>query len=402
MSNFTGVTFAQQKVLPSDDAIIRRHILSDGILFGCELSYSGSTLTMAAGQILACGRQFRHPSSQNWAVVDATSGYARLLLTMDLTKTSTKETFDQIEDSIEYASSADGFPDLEQSNVNVSGTRYQVVACVVSLGTGGITGIVSQLGPCEVAGGGGLNFSVVGSLTQPANPKENMIWVNTDTAVTSYIFSATEPAAPEEGMVWITIGTSSTVEFNALKKNGIQVYPISAKQYVSGAWVDVTAKSYQGGEWVDWIVKLFVPGMTPEITELGWKARSDQTAQAPTATVEANAITVKFGTSTGGRTGVVYFPEKKDLSSAKTITMQYTISVIPDGGDEGATGLFVWSEVGTGYYVANAVARAAISNTSGTLTVDVSGLSGEYYVGVGLRGSSAESRTLSISRIEIS
>ena len=46
MSNFTGVTFAKQKVSPSDDAVIRRAVLTDGILFGCELSYSGSTLTM--------------------------------------------------------------------------------------------------------------------------------------------------------------------------------------------------------------------------------------------------------------------------------------------------------------------------------------------------------------------
>ena len=62
MSNFTGVTFAKQKVLPSDDAIIRRAILSDGILYGCEFSYSGSTLTMGAGHLLICGRQARHPS----------------------------------------------------------------------------------------------------------------------------------------------------------------------------------------------------------------------------------------------------------------------------------------------------------------------------------------------------
>ena len=146
MSNFTGVTFAQQKVLPSDDAIIRRAILPDSILYGCDLSYSGSTLTMASGQLLICGRQIRHPSSQNWAVVDATSGYARLLLTVDLTRSSTKESFDQVIDTVEYASALDGFAELEQANINVSGSRYQVVVCVVSLGAGGITGIVSRLG----------------------------------------------------------------------------------------------------------------------------------------------------------------------------------------------------------------------------------------------------------------
>lgn len=145
-ANFIGVTFAEQKVTPSYDAIVRKAAVTDGILSGCELSYSGSTLTMAAGHLLVSGRQIRHPSVQNWAVADATSGYARLLLTVDMTRTATQETFDQVLDSIEYATTVDGFPDLEQADINEAGTRYQVAACVVSLGTGGITGIVSQLG----------------------------------------------------------------------------------------------------------------------------------------------------------------------------------------------------------------------------------------------------------------
>ena len=100
-------------------------------------------------------------------------------------------------------------------------------------------------------GSGGLNFKVVGGTSEPSSPKENIIWVNTSNTITDWVFSATQPSA-KSGRVWISTGTSSNIEFNALKKNGIQVYPISAKQYVSGAWVYKTAKSYQGGKWVDW------------------------------------------------------------------------------------------------------------------------------------------------------
>ena len=156
MSNFTGVTFAEQNVRPSDDAIIRRQILSDGVLYGCELSYSGSTLTMGAGQLLACGRQFENPAPQNWAVVDATSGFARLVLAIDLTRTATESTFDQVQDYIQYATALDGFPALNQSDINSAGTMYQIVVCVVSLGTGGITGIVSDIGESAVWGGNEL------------------------------------------------------------------------------------------------------------------------------------------------------------------------------------------------------------------------------------------------------
>lgn len=143
--NFRGVTFAEQGVTPADDAIVRRALLPDCILSGCRLSYSGSTLTMTSGHIIACGRLFRHIASQNWAIVDATSGYARIVLTIDLTKTSTETAFNQIEAAVEYAAAKNGFASLEQSDINVAGTIYQIVLCVVSLGAGGITGIVSSL-----------------------------------------------------------------------------------------------------------------------------------------------------------------------------------------------------------------------------------------------------------------
>lgn len=155
-ANFTGVTFPNQKVTPANDAVIRRAIFDDGILTGCDLSYSGSTLTMTAGQLMICGRQIIHPSSQNWAVTEATSGYARLVLTIDVTRTSTKDTFDQVVDEIQYATDANGFADLTTADINATGTRYQVAVCVVSLGPGGITGIVSKLDMTEGGGAGGV------------------------------------------------------------------------------------------------------------------------------------------------------------------------------------------------------------------------------------------------------
>jgi hypothetical protein len=106
---------------------------------------------MGAGLLVACGRQFRHTSVQNWAVTGATSGYARLVLTIDLTRAATKESFDQVVDSIEYASALDGFAPLQQDDINESGTVYQMAVCIVSLGAGGITGILHKLGGNSVS-----------------------------------------------------------------------------------------------------------------------------------------------------------------------------------------------------------------------------------------------------------
>jgi hypothetical protein len=65
-----------------------------------------------------------------------------------------------------------------------------------------------------------------------------------------------------EGTVWITTGATSPVAFNALKKNSIQVYPISAKQWIGGAWLDKTAQTYQCGKWCDWALVLYSYGTT--------------------------------------------------------------------------------------------------------------------------------------------
>lgn len=97
-------------------------------------------------------------------------------------------------------------------------------------------------------GGNPLNFRVVGN-PQPASPRENTIWLDTDVKITGYSFSAAQPEEPEEGMVYITTHSASAVEFNALKKNSIQVYPVCAHQYVGGVWVMKEAYLYNGTEW---------------------------------------------------------------------------------------------------------------------------------------------------------
>ena len=149
MSNFTGVTFANQHLSPKDDAAVRRAILTDGMLTGCELSFSGTSLNMASGYLLICGRQIKHTASQSWDITQQSSGFARLLLTIDLSLTATEDVFDQVELAVEYADTEDGFPALEQEDINNSGTVYQVAIAVLSLGPEGISDIVRQLEPCE-------------------------------------------------------------------------------------------------------------------------------------------------------------------------------------------------------------------------------------------------------------
>ena len=53
------------------------------------------------------------------------------------------------------------------------------------------------------AGGGGIDIEVVGGTNQPASPKENTIWVNTDAEIGAVTLAPNAPENPEVGDVWI-------------------------------------------------------------------------------------------------------------------------------------------------------------------------------------------------------
>lgn len=235
------------------------------------------------------------------------------------------------------------------------------------------------------AGGGNpLNFKVVGN-PQPSNPKENTIWINTDDKITSYIFSATQPTG-SAGMVWISTGTTSTVAFNALKKNGIQVYPISAKQYVSGAWVDVTAKSRQGGEWVDWWNgELYKIGNEYASLTGGWGSTdigylwAGSTVWMNPAKKNANSITVQSISDKGSAVGT---KNKIDVTDYTKLEVKLTAN----GGNENSV-VAISSERECN--ASNASFAGKVKYASGTniiVTLDISKISGSYYVLVAADG----------------
>ena len=222
------------------------------------------------------------------------------------------------------------------------------------------------------SGGVALNFKVVGN-PQPANPKENMIWVDTDEKITLWAFSATEPKTPAEGMVWFPIGTSSPVEFNALKKNGIQICPLSARQYTGGAWVYKTAKSWQGGAWVDWIRSLFYYGDTFDDITGGY---TKQVEQASTASIDGNGIhlNAKRNTSNWLASAGYYTNNKIDLSHCKKLCAE--VDLVRNGN----TGHFRLSASDT---PTGDVAQTEIHEDGNSIcSVDVSTLSGSYHIKV--------------------
>jgi hypothetical protein len=344
-------------------------------------------------------------------------------------------------------------------------------------------------------GGGGsdLNFKVVGGTSAPSSPKENTIWVNTNTEISSWDFSATQPRVrsnnknlicypfinasrtvsgitftdfgdgsiaiegkatanvyhhlcnidlgnkyfnsnsvpggyvisglvsgvtleyksdmdgllhltiPKDttvsatvrpqiekgsaatsfvkgdatGQVWVTTGNSSGVAFNALKKNRIQLYPISAKQYVGGAWTDVTAKSYKSGEWVEWrdyIVRGGTAIKNLAILNAAWDSSTDDKGNNATITQNNGYVIVK-GTKSGYCAAYV----QVNITNATRLVVEGEFVSDSSNSGEGKTTLAAWSNIGT-YVSSNMVASVVLTSTGASL--DVSGLNGTMYVGI--------------------
>ena len=219
-----------------------------------------------------------------------------------------------------------------------------------------------------LGGGANLNFKVVGGTTQPASPSENMIWVNTDTAISEWVFAAEQPASPKEGMVWFQTGTSASAAFNALKKNSIMVCPISAKQYIDGAWVIKDAVIYQGGTWVNWWNgQLYSAGNEYESVTGGWAGQLN----AAEVQVYADHLYV-LSNNSYGRAGT---NKKINVTDFETLTVECQMPQTYSGVTIGLISVYDT--------LSSAAAYIVPSTARERKSVDISSLSGEYYVYIG-------------------
>lgn len=180
------------------------------------------------------------------------------------------------------------------------------------------------------SGGAALNFKVVPGLTQPGTAAENTIWVKVE-KIASWYFSATQPENMADYDVWFQTGTSSRVEFNALKKNSIQVYPLSARQYNGGNLTAVDAMSYQNGEWVSWIPYLYNDGVGIEDFTLG-TYNYESTSVTYSATDKGSYVNLHASgrtiTSSSPAGASMTTKEKVDLSAYKKLKVRRTVNAM--------------------------------------------------------------------------
>jgi hypothetical protein len=240
-----------------------------------------------------------------------------------------------------------------------------------------------------------LNFEIIGGTTEPTNPKENTIWVNTSAEITGWYFYAEQPENMVEGEVWFATGDSSEAAFEALKKNGIRIYPIECKQMISGELKGVAFTIYQNGAWVEWWNgQLYDSGNEYTFVTGGWQARglkvvSKYDAAAPTIAKGSNNVTISQSSYACG--GVYEIVKDFDLTEFNTLTFN-----VAAGSETGILGLIVYdrsitstgNDNSTPFSKTLAYKQLKLGD-NGSFNIDVSGVNKAACIGIAVYNSVA-------------
>ena len=239
-----------------------------------------------------------------------------------------------------------------------------------------------------------LNFTVKAYPSEvelnTATAAKNTIGVVTNNPITGWHFTIEQPENMKDGEVWFGTGKFSAVEFNALKKNNVTVYPISAKQMVSGTLKDVTAKTYRDAQWVEWWDGyLYKNGNEYNEITGGWQARewgyntNNPAKSAPVITKDTNSITVTF--SAKNTCGVMETANDIDLSGKSVLKVNIT-ELNTTGSNVGLR--FAVVPRNATYWGTSAVAIVEITSV-GEHSVDLTGVNKDQKYDIILGGSTS-------------
>ena len=242
-------------------------------------------------------------------------------------------------------------------------------------------------------GGGGSNgLQFVSGSTEPANPSEGLIWVESSLAGKKCVVSISEPESPEEGLVWIRLVA------NVSSYSGVTNI-VSCFVYADGTWEPSNVKIFSDNAWSIMIWdRVFYPLTSLSTQVIGdFKPASNNTTFKNTGTYLTDSITVTQktnGTSASMTNSYVMTKSTIDVSDFKKLNIIASVE-LPDNTIYSDT---LYINTGSLYvslvYNVNAAASARISVTAEksaangtvcpegkqTYSADISSLSGNFYI----------------------
>lgn len=217
----------------------------------------------------------------------------------------------------------------------------------------------------NVGNGAGLNFKLkrfsAESDLLSFLGRENDIGIVTDFDISEYYFSPAEPESMIDGGVWIQTVNSGKVSLNILKKNAIVLDLSSCKQLVGGDLVRRAAYVFQNSEWNQFgstALYLYEYGDLHLDVTGGWATKG----AAPKITYEETSLVIEFS-STVNSGGHAYLKNRIDVTDMNLLGFE-------GFSEHNKAELYVGDE------------RIKIPSTDGTITLNVSGITGAQEIGI--------------------
>lgn len=228
--------------------------------------------------------------------------------------------------------------------------------------------------------GSGIVLKIKGGTTVPANPTENLVWVNTSTTITNWEISYDAPTSPIAGMVWVKLMDQAGNDVVITRRNPIVLRVGAVNQYIDGEWTGVDASIYQNGSWSDLVVWAYQDGEKYVDLTGGYVGRTGTHGQYADRSDTDGYLYIYDNGGSGWRTAAVYSQIKVDMTNFNKLHMEciptnangsFQLAAMPTNANASIDNALAVVIVGYGEYTVN---------VRQIVTLDISSVSEEAYI----------------------
>ena len=227
-----------------------------------------------------------------------------------------------------------------------------------------------------------LDLEVIGGTTQPAQPAENTVWLNTSIEIGEVYLQENQPSDPAAGDVWIDTSAEGTT-LEVMQSPYLEIEIGTVKQYNGTAWSAPDVQVYKAGEWHASVLYLYSAGAWSEygIFEAGSLVTVAETSYS-------GLECVKVQLTDSGANGYARIASPIDVTKYNTLSVEAKTTSTSTGSDTTnqyakVVGLnSTNTPAGSGYPTTTLAAYVKVTQGAEktVYTTDISSLSGDYYL----------------------
>lgn len=398
-----GVTFNNQEVAATDHGTLFDSIFGDGILKGCEISYSGSAITIGAGYLVVSGRLIQNTANAT-LTASASGAYCRVLVTIDTSLPSTTSDFQQVSFGLDYAATPTGFAPLTQNDINAgTGNVYQAALIIFAMSGSSVSSVYD--GPYNASVTAGTSGEAETAQTAALADKATQLATSRNINVSDADGTNTGTAASFNGTSAVTIKLPATIKANivgALTGLASLATKLNTARTIRTNLASSTAASFDGTADV-------TPGVTGTLSPTNGGTGQTSLPNALDALVNSRAIVNATPTDdtlylSGNSDGTGQYWPRKTSAIYNYIKSKLTASDIPAlPASKITSGTFATARIADGAITEGKIGSGAVTDAkiaSGVSASKITGASStlaaftarRVYIGTAAPGSSVGSQ----------